>query len=87
VLLTKSSIFLLFQRRTLLGSPRQQLGGELWAGRASTVAELADRLPAAVDSVIHGTTAVLEAQLDGADGKFVENERKETPVDDNLVFV
>ena len=69
------------------GIAKASAGGELWAGRASTVAELADRLPAAVDSVIHGTTAVLEAQLDGADGKFVENERKETPVDDNLVFV
>ncbi|OXV05822.1 hypothetical protein Egran_06410 [Elaphomyces granulatus] len=54
------------------GIAKAAAGGELWAGRAGTVEELSDRLPAAVDSVNHGMTAVLEAQLDGTDGKFVE---------------
>ncbi|KAN0071153.1 Thiamine pyrophosphate enzyme, N-terminal TPP binding domain containing protein [Elaphomyces granulatus] len=54
------------------GIAKAAAGGELWAGRAGTVKELSDRLPAAVDSVNHGMTAVLEAQLDGTDGKFVE---------------
>lgn len=47
-------------------------GGEIWAGRASTVAELAAVLPEAIRTVQSGRTAVLEAQLDGTEGKYVE---------------
>ncbi|KAJ5929009.1 hypothetical protein N7466_007965 [Penicillium verhagenii] len=41
-------------------------GGNLWANRASTVQELLNLLPAAIESVIQGTGAVLEAELDGS---------------------
>lgn len=54
------------------GIAKAAAGGELWAGRASTVAELAQKLPEAIQSVLNGTGAVLEAQLDGTDGKYVE---------------
>ncbi|CAI7635226.1 unnamed protein product [Penicillium bialowiezense] len=40
-------------------------GGSLWANRASTVQELLKLLPAAIESVIQRTGAVLEAELDG----------------------
>ena len=55
------------------GIAKAAAGGELWAGRASTVAELAQKLPDAIKSVLDGKAAVLEAQLDGTTGKFVEN--------------
>jgi thiamine pyrophosphate-dependent acetolactate synthase large subunit-like protein len=55
------------------GIAKAAAGGELWAGRASTVAELAQKLPEAIKSVLDGKAAVLEAQLDGTSGKFVEN--------------
>ncbi|KAL1972801.1 hypothetical protein VTN31DRAFT_6343 [Thermomyces dupontii] len=54
------------------GIAKAAAGGELWAGRAATVGELAERLPQAVQSVLNGKTAVLEAQLDGTEGKYVE---------------
>ncbi|KAJ5919449.1 hypothetical protein N7466_010392 [Penicillium verhagenii] len=54
------------------GIAKAAAGGNLWAGRASNVAELARRLPVAIQSVIDGTSAVLEAQLDGTVGKYVE---------------
>lgn len=54
------------------GIAKAAAGGELWAGRAATVGELAERLPQAVQSVLNGRTAVLEAQLDGTEGKYVE---------------
>lgn len=54
------------------GIAKAAAGGELWAGRASTVAELAQKLPEAIQSVLNGTGAVLEAQLDGTEGKYVE---------------
>lgn len=54
------------------GIAKAAAGGELWAGRASTVAELSDALPKAVESVLNGKTAVLEAQLDGTEGKYSE---------------
>lgn len=53
------------------GIAKAAAGGELWAGRASTVAQLADQLPKAVESVVNGRAAVLEAQLDGTGGKYV----------------
>jgi hypothetical protein len=55
------------------GIAKAAAGGQLWAGRAGTVDELAKLLPEAVQSVMDGTTAVLEAQLDGKDGKYVES--------------
>ncbi|CAG8264162.1 unnamed protein product [Penicillium salamii] len=54
------------------GIAKAAAGGELWAGRASTVAELAQKLPDAIKSVLEGKAAVLEAQLDGSSGKYVE---------------
>ncbi|OKL58340.1 hypothetical protein UA08_06676 [Talaromyces atroroseus] len=54
------------------GIAKAAAGGELWAGRASTVGELAEKLPQAIQSVLAGTAAVLEAQLDGIVGKYVE---------------
>lgn len=54
------------------GIAKAAAGGELWAGRASTVAELAQKLPEAIKSVLDGQAAVLEAQLDGTSGKYVE---------------
>jgi thiamine pyrophosphate-dependent acetolactate synthase large subunit-like protein len=54
------------------GIAKAAAGGEAWAGRVSTVAELTATLPKAVESVVNGQTAVLEAQLDGTTGKYVE---------------
>ncbi|KAL2851764.1 hypothetical protein BJX68DRAFT_266011 [Aspergillus pseudodeflectus] len=54
------------------GIAKAASGGHIWAGRAATVAELAKLLPEAVKSVLNGTGAVLEAQLDGTEGKYVE---------------
>ncbi|QKX58212.1 uncharacterized protein TRUGW13939_05333, partial [Talaromyces rugulosus] len=54
------------------GIAKAAAGGELWAGRASTVKELSEQLPKAIQSVLSGKSAVLEAQLDGTDGKYVE---------------
>jgi thiamine pyrophosphate-dependent acetolactate synthase large subunit-like protein len=54
------------------GIAKAAAGGELWAGRAATVAELGKLLPEAIQSVLNGTAAVLEAQLDGTSGKYVE---------------
>ncbi|KAF2401741.1 thiamine diphosphate-binding protein [Trichodelitschia bisporula] len=53
------------------GIAKAAAGGGIWAGRASTVEELERVLPEAVDSVHRGRAAVLDAQLDGSDGKFV----------------
>jgi thiamine pyrophosphate-dependent acetolactate synthase large subunit-like protein len=57
------------------GIAKAAAGGELWAGRASSVAQLADQLPKAVESVVNGRAAVLEAQLDGTGGKYVVESR------------
>ncbi|XP_077660355.1 uncharacterized protein AFUA_2G13620 [Aspergillus fumigatus Af293] len=54
------------------GIAKAAAGGELWAGRVATVAELGKLLPEAIQSVLNGTAAVLEAQLDGTTGKYVE---------------
>ncbi|KAJ5736394.1 uncharacterized protein N7483_001519 [Penicillium malachiteum] len=54
------------------GIAKAAAGGEVWAGRAATVAELAKKLPEAIQSVMNGKTAVLEAQMDGTAGKYVE---------------
>ncbi|KAJ5641853.1 hypothetical protein N7490_005853 [Penicillium lividum] len=55
------------------GIAKAAAGGELWAGRASNVTELSQKLPEAIQSVLDGKSAVLEAQLDGTVGKYVEN--------------
>ncbi|KAJ9374787.1 hypothetical protein DTO282E5_342 [Paecilomyces variotii] len=60
------------------GIAKAAAGGEIWAGRASTVKTLAELLPQAIESVRQGTSAVLEAQLDGTDGKYVEKLPKRT---------
>lgn len=54
------------------GIAKAAAGGELWAERASTVMELAQKLPEAIQNVLNGQTAVLEVQFDGTDGKYVE---------------
>ncbi|CAL5868136.1 uncharacterized protein PFLUO_LOCUS2360 [Penicillium psychrofluorescens] len=54
------------------GIAKAAAGGEIWAGRAATVAELAQKLPEAIQSVLDGKGAVLEAQMDGTVGKYVE---------------
>lgn len=50
-------------------------GGEVWGGRAATVAELTQKLPEAIQCVLSGKSAVLEAQLDGTTGKYVESHK------------
>nr|KMM70541.1 acetolactate synthase catalytic subunit [Coccidioides posadasii RMSCC 3488] len=52
------------------GIAKAAAGGELWAGRAGTVEELAKALPEAIKSVLNGKGAVLEAQLNGKEGKY-----------------
>ncbi|PLB55824.1 thiamine pyrophosphate-requiring enzyme [Aspergillus steynii IBT 23096] len=54
------------------GIAKAASGGEVWAGHAGTVAQLAKLLPEAIQTVQNGTSAVLEAQLDGTVGKYVE---------------
>ncbi|KAL4933335.1 putative thiamine pyrophosphate enzyme [Aspergillus undulatus] len=53
------------------GIAKAASGGHMWTGTAATVAELGKLLPEAIQSVLDGTGAVLEAQLDGTDGKHV----------------
>ncbi|PWY89484.1 putative thiamine pyrophosphate enzyme [Aspergillus sclerotioniger CBS 115572] len=53
------------------GIAKAASGGTFWGAQASTVAELQKLLPEAIKSVQNGTTAVLEAQLDGTEGKYV----------------
>ena len=45
-------------------------GGKLWADCAGSVGELMHLLPRAVQTVLNGTTAVLEVQLNGREGKY-----------------
>lgn len=52
------------------GIAKAAAGGNLWAGHASTVAELADLLPKAIESVKSGVGAVLDAHLEGPQGKY-----------------
>jgi thiamine pyrophosphate-dependent acetolactate synthase large subunit-like protein len=56
------------------GIARAAGGGEIWAGRVATVGQLGEQLPIAIKNVLNGQTAVLEAQLDGTDGKYTERE-------------
>ncbi|KAF2639529.1 thiamine diphosphate-binding protein [Massarina eburnea CBS 473.64] len=52
------------------GIAKAAAGGEIWAAHASTADELAKLLPEAIKSVLGGTTAVLDAHLEGPDGKY-----------------
>ena len=52
------------------GLAKAAAGGRCWAGSASTVEELAKVLPEAVKAVKEGMCAVLDAQLEGPQGKF-----------------
>ncbi len=47
------------------GIAKASAGGNLWAGRANSVGELLEMLPQAVESVMNGVGAVLEAHLEG----------------------
>ena len=53
------------------GIAKAAAGGKLWAGRASTVEELGRLLPEAVESVRNGVGAVLDAQMEGTEGKYL----------------
>ncbi|KAI9830908.1 MAG: hypothetical protein M1819_005290 [Sarea resinae] len=53
------------------GIARAASGGHVWAGRAGSVAQLAEKLREAVAVVRAGTSAVLDAHLGGEEGKFV----------------
>lgn len=53
------------------GIAKAAAGGKLWAGRASTVEELGRLLPEAVQSVKNGVGAVLDAQMEGTEGKYL----------------
>lgn len=52
------------------GIAKAAAGGNLWAGHATTVSELHDLLPKAIESVKSGVGAVLDAHLDGPQGKY-----------------
>src|ERR1700761_6324239 len=52
------------------GIAKAASGGKCWAGYAGTVKELGELLPQAVDAVKAGGSAVLDAQLNGPQGKF-----------------
>lgn len=52
------------------GIARAASGGKAWAGVAGTVEELGRLLPEAVAAVKGGVCAVLDAHLDGPQGKY-----------------
>lgn len=52
------------------GIAKAAAGGNLWAGQASTVEELEELLPKAIESVKSGVGAVLDAHLEGRQGKY-----------------
>jgi hypothetical protein len=52
------------------GIAKAAAGGNLWATRAGTVEELLKVLPQAIEKVQSGVPVVLEAQLNGIDGKY-----------------
>lgn len=53
------------------GIAKAAAGGRIWAEHASTAEDLERLLPLAVQSVLDGTTAVVDAHLDGPQGKYV----------------
>jgi len=52
------------------GIAKAASGGDLWAAHASTTKELNRLLPEAIAAVKSGRSAVLDAHLDGPQGKF-----------------
>lgn len=52
------------------GIAKAASGGEIWAGHASTAEELGKLLPEAIESVLSGKSAVLDAHLNGPEGKY-----------------
>ena len=52
------------------GIAKAASGGEVWAAHASTVDELEQLLPQAVQIVLSGRSAVLDAHLEGPQGKY-----------------
>jgi len=52
------------------GIAKAASGGELWAAHASTAKELEKLLPEAVAAVTGGKSAVLDAHLEGPEGKY-----------------
>lgn len=58
------------------GIAKAAAGGEIWAAHASTADDLAQLLPEAVQAVLGGRSAVLDAHLEGPDGKYVGEKAK-----------
>ncbi|KAL9123139.1 MAG: hypothetical protein Q9187_000305 [Circinaria calcarea] len=52
------------------GIAKAAAGGSIWAEHASTTEELGKLLPQAVEAVMQGRGAVLDAHLDGPQGKY-----------------
>ncbi|KAF2261322.1 acetolactate synthase [Lojkania enalia] len=52
------------------GIAKAAAGGDLWAAHASTAEELGRLLPEAIKTVLNGKTAVLDAHLEGPEGKY-----------------
>ncbi|KAK5109602.1 hypothetical protein LTR62_006839 [Meristemomyces frigidus] len=52
------------------GIAKAAAGGEAWAGSAGTVEELRRLLPEAIEAVKGGKCAILDAHLDGPEGKY-----------------
>lgn len=52
------------------GIAKAAAGGNLWAGQAGTGDELRELLPRAIESVQSGVGAVLDAHLEGPEGKY-----------------
>ena len=52
------------------GIAKASAGHNLWAEHATTAKELDELLPKAVEAVLSGTGAVLDAHLDGPQGKY-----------------
>ena len=52
------------------GIAKAAAGGNLWARQASTAKQLDELLPEAIESVKNGIGAVLDAHLDGPQGKY-----------------
>jgi thiamine pyrophosphate-dependent acetolactate synthase large subunit-like protein len=52
------------------GIAKAAAGGDLWAVQAGTANELVKILPQAVEKVLSGVPVVVDAHLDGSDGKY-----------------
>ncbi|KAF2193060.1 thiamine diphosphate-binding protein [Zopfia rhizophila CBS 207.26] len=52
------------------GIAKAAAGGDIWAAHASTAEELGRLLPEAIKMVLDGKTAVLDAHLEGPEGKY-----------------